>query len=95
LNAAKITTYTTSGKPGSSVTVYGSDFPSYQSGYVYLDANRNGVRDSGEAYTSTYSYSGGSFTAYLTLPSTSAGTYYIRYSGSSSVTPISIYVSSL
>ncbi|MEH7097804.1 hypothetical protein, partial [Neobacillus vireti] len=89
LIAAKLTTYTTSGKPGSSVTVYGDSFPTYESGYVYLDTNGNGVRDSGEAYASTYTSYSGSFYAYLTVPTVSAGTYNIRYSGTSSVSPVS------
>jgi hypothetical protein len=87
-----ITIKTTSGKPGSSITINGNNFPNSETGYVYLDVNKNSKKDSGEVYAKTNSSTSGSFTAYLTVPTINAGTYSVRYSGSSSVSPVNFTV---
>jgi hypothetical protein len=77
-------------KPGSSITVYGYDFPEYESGYVYLDINGNGTRESDEPRKSTYSSGLGSFNEAFTLPNIGEGTYSIRYIGVTTGKPASI-----
>jgi hypothetical protein len=52
LNAPLLTSKTASGKPGSTISVHGSNFLYNESGYFYLDTNNNGVLDTGEAFTS-------------------------------------------
>lgn len=66
------------GIPGTTVTVTGSRFPANTPGWVWFDTNGNYERDSGEFYKKVTANGYGKFTVSLTIPSITAGVYYIR-----------------
>jgi hypothetical protein len=67
LAASSITLNPVSGSPGAVITVTGSGFPASTYGYVYFDANGNGLRDTGEPYQFPCTTSGGDLPAGVTL----------------------------
>jgi hypothetical protein len=77
LAAASITLDPVSGSPGTAIIVTGSGFPASTYGYVYFDANGNGLRDSGEPYQFPSTTSAGDLPAgvTLTVPAVAPGDY--------------------
>ncbi|MBS3908853.1 MAG: Ig-like domain-containing protein [Actinobacteria bacterium] len=63
------------GIPGGTINAVGSRFPSNTSGWVWFDANKNGVRDTDEFYKKVTTNAHGGFVTSLTIPKVAAGTY--------------------
>jgi hypothetical protein len=72
-----ITVSPTSGPPGTSVSISGTDFIPGASGVVWFDIDNDGVLDPGEPFVSVTASATGTFTATLTVPIVPAGTYNI------------------
>jgi hypothetical protein len=73
-----ITVSPTSGPPGTSISVSGTNFIPGASGSVWFDLDGDSILDAGEPSVSVTASGTGTFTATLTVPTVAAGTYNIR-----------------
>jgi hypothetical protein len=70
-----ITISPTSGSPGTSITVIGSNFKLGSTVTIFFDLNTNGVVDPGESVGTATASSTGAFSTTVTAPTLPSGTY--------------------
>jgi len=68
----------TSGPPGSIINLDGRDFAPNVSGWVWFDLDRDGIRDSAEPSFKVTTNEAGEFSASLSVPKVTSGSYPVR-----------------